>query len=285
MKPHPECGACLVHWVFERAAPYTPLSDIAPLVRGIIGVLLKDLAPEANVGVLCNRTVHKVFEFTKDLAEHYENLKQKSNENAKGVLPKAKEYITSGKTVSDRLTRACVLAAGANVAPLNAPSSAYTFQEIGDLMQGNAQVISDDLLGFITESQHILYVTDNAGEIGFDSLVIKQIKELGPKVTLVVKDRTFFEDATMTDVHAFALDKVVDDVMTVPGFMAPQELSPHDKDLLEGCDFVIAKGTGSYEALHGELKGKKMAFMLKIKCKPIARELKMGEGGIIVKLQ
>jgi hypothetical protein len=54
---------------------------------------------------------------------------------------------------------------------------------------------------------------------------------------------------------------------------------------MKASDFVIAKGTGSYESLHGELVGKKAAYMLKIKCKPIARELGMKEGKIIVKVE
>jgi hypothetical protein len=128
-------------------------------------------------------------------------------------------------------------------------------------------------------------VTDNAGEIGFDSLVIREIKELGPKVTLVVKKQTFFEDATMSDARSFHLDELADEVVTVPGFMAPHEIDASLKDLLESTDLVIAKGTGSYEALHGELGIKKAAYLLKIKCKPIARELGMNEGGVIVKLQ
>jgi len=286
MKPHPECGACLVHWVFERAAPHTPDADIARLVRSIVGILVRDVSPEANLGTLCNSTVHKVFEFTKGLAEHYENLKAKSNENARKILPEARKYIQQGKTPKDRLARACMLAAAANVAPLNAPSSPYTFQEIRDLMQkGAGKVMIDDLLGILRESRHVLYVTDNAGEIGFDSLVIEQIKEVGPKVTVVVKENTFFEDATMNDANSFDLGRLADEVVTVPGFMAPQEIDSSLASLFTLCDFVICKGTGSYEALHSELGSKKGAFMLKVKCKPISRELGIGEGGVIVKLQ
>jgi damage-control phosphatase, subfamily I len=286
MQPHPECGACLVHWVFERAAPHTPDAETARLVRSIVGILGHDVSPMANVGTLCNSTVHKVFEFTQGLAEYYEKLKEKSNENAKKILPEAMEYIKLGDTVHARLARACALAAAANVAPLNAPSSPYTFQEIRDLMShGIDGIMIDDLLGILKDSRHVLYVTDNAGEIGFDSLVIHQIKELGPKVTLVVKKQTFFEDATVNDALSFGLEKLVDEVVMVPGFMAPHELESSMAGLLESTDLIIAKGTGSYEALHGELGSKKAAFLLKIKCKPIARELGMEEGGVVVKLQ
>lgn len=286
MKPHPECGACLVHWVFERAAPHTPEAETARLVRSIVGILAHDVSPTANLGSLCNSTVHKVFEFTRGLAEHYEKLKEKSNENAKAILPEAIEFIRLGETPQGKLARACVLAAASNVAPLNAPSSPYTFQEIRELMnRGIEGVIVDDLTEPLKGARHVLYVTDNAGEIGFDSLVIRQIKEMGLKVTLVVKNDTFFEDATMSDALSFHLDELVDEIVTVPGFMAPHEVEPPLKEVLALTDLVIAKGTGSYEALHGELGEKKVAYLLKIKCKPIARELGMNEGGVIVKLQ
>jgi hypothetical protein len=151
--------------------------------------------------------------------------------------------------------------------------------------RGIEGVIVDDLTGPLKGARHVLYVTDNAGEIGFDSLVIRQIKEMGLKVTLVVKNDTFFEDATMSDALSFHLDELVDEIVTVPGFMAPHEVEPPLKEVLALTDLVIAKGTGSYEALHGELGEKKVAYLLKIKCKPIARELGMNEGGVIVKLQ
>ena len=53
------------------------------------------------------------------------------------------------------------------------------------------------------------------------------------KVTLVVKKHTFFEDATMSDVLSFGIEKLVDEVVTVPGFMAPQELEPSVAGLLK----------------------------------------------------
>jgi uncharacterized protein with ATP-grasp and redox domains len=287
MKPHPECGACLVHWVFERTAPYTPEDETARLVRDIVDVLLHNVSPEANVGSLCNGTVHAVFDSTPGLPQHYEDLKQKSNENAKKILPEAIEYINKEKTLDGRLARACFLAAAANVAPLNAPSSPYNFHEIRDLINNNSaeMVMIGDLYGAIRNARHICYVTDNAGEIGFDSLVLRQIKDIGPKITLVVKNRTFFEDATMVDARTFGLEELVDEILTVPGFFAPEEMDAATAASFKLCDLVIAKGTGSYEALRSEIPHKKAVYMLKIKCKPIARELEMKEGNIIVKVE
>lgn len=287
MKPHPECGACLVHWVFERTVSYTPEGETARLIRDIVGVLLRDVSPQANVGSLCNGTVHAVFESTPGLSLHYEDLKHKSNKNAKKILPEAMEYINKGETPEARLASACFLAAAANVAPLNAPSSPYTFQEIRDIMRyDNAKkALIGNLSEAVNNSRHVLYVTDNAGEIGFDSLVMGLIKDVGPRITLVVKKQTFFEDATMDDVRAFGLEKLVDNIVTVPGFLAPHEMDPLTTGFFKSCDLIIAKGTGSYEALHGEVPDKKAVYMLKVKCKPIAREFGMKEGSIIVKTE
>lgn len=287
MKPHQECGACLVHWVFERTAPYTLEGEMAGLVRNIVGVLLSNVSPQTNVGSLCNGTVHAVFDSTPGLLRHYEDLKQKSNENAKKILSEAMEYINNGETPEGRFAKACFLAAAANVAPLNAPSSPYTFQEVRDsIYHGDAEkAVIGDLFGAMKNARHVFYVTDNAGEIGFDSLVMGLIKDAGPRITLVVKKQTFFEDTTMDDVHAFGLEKLVDNIVTVPGFLVPDEMDAATTASFKSCDLVIAKGTGSYEALHGEIPDKKAVYMLKVKCKPIAREFGMEEGNIIVKVE
>lgn len=286
MKLHPECGPCLMHWVFERAAPYTPDTEITRLIRNILGILLRDTSPQTNEASICNTLVHAVFASTPGLSLHYEDLKQKSNENAKKVLPEAIKYIKLGKTPHSRLAKACYLAAAANVAPLKAPSSPYTFQEIRDIIDhGDKEtVIAGDLFGALKDSRHVLYVTDNAGEIGFDSLVIKEIKDIGPKVTLVVKSETYFEDATLDDAYAFGIEGLVDEIVTVPGFLVPDEMAPSVARIFESSDLVVAKGTGSCEALHGEEVDKKVAYLLKVKCKVIARELGVEDGNIIVRV-
>ena len=287
MKPHSECGACLVHWVFERTAPYIPEREVRRLVQDIVGVLLHDVSPQANVGALCNRTVHAAFRAAPGMAAHYQDLKQKSNENAKKIIVEAERYVDGVGPPESKLSRACFLAAASNVAPLNAPSSPYTFQEIPGLMQrgGADKVVMGDLFDAVKNARRVFYVTDNAGEIGFDSLAIHQIKRLGPKVTLVVKKQTFFEDATLEDANAFGLEKLVDEIITVPGFLAPDEMDEHTAASFRSSDLVISKGTGSYEALHGEIRDKKAVFMLKVKCKPIARELGLNVGNIIVKTE
>lgn len=56
-------------------------------------------------------------------------------------------------------------------------------------------------------------------------------------------------------------------------------------DLFKESDLLIAKGTGNYEALKGEVEGKPIIYMLKIKCKPIALNIGVNIGSFVVKLE
>jgi hypothetical protein len=46
----------------------------------------------------------------------------------------------------------------------------------------------------------------------------------------------------------------------------------------------VGKGTGTYEALHGEMAGKPLVVMLKVKCRPIARQTGALEGEVVIGL-
>jgi uncharacterized protein with ATP-grasp and redox domains len=286
VKPHPECGACLIHWVYERAAAHTPSENTSALIRRIVGILLEKTSPTVNLGSLCNSTVHAALEMTPALAKHYEHLKTTSNKNAEQVLGEAATYILNADTARSSFERACLLAAAANVSPLSAPSGAYTFSEMRPLMtgEGSTPVIEGDVYGAVNSCRRVLYVTDNAGEIGFDALVITQLKSMGKHVTLVVKEKTFFEDATTDDARFFALQDLTDEIVTAPGFLVHGALEPKVQSALDKSDLVMAKGTGCYEAMKDELEHKTAVFMLKVKCPAIARETALEMGTTVVKL-
>ena len=287
MKAHPECGACLIHWVVDRAAPHTAEKDMTRLVGRVVGILLKDVTPSANLGLLCNSTVYAASELTPAMTRHYEELKATTNEHAKHFLPEAAAHILDRATAREGFERSCILAAAANVSSLGAPSGAYTFSELRAVMseETSSTLMIGDVLDTVKRARHILYVTDNAGEIGFDALVMAHLKSMGKRVTLVVKTNTFFEDATPNDAHFFGLDRLVDEIVTTRGFTAPAELEPPVAQALANADLVMAKGTGSYEALHGEALGKSAIYMLNIKCPVLAREVGAEMGTTVVKVE
>lgn len=286
MKPDVECGICLMHWVHSRVEPHTERQALPEMTKRLINTLLRDVVPEVNLGNLCNSAVWSVFGTPSPAATHYEGLKRESNKNAKAILPLALTYIEAAKTDREKLERACSLAAASNVAPLNSPTGAYTFQEIKEIIEGNDDrpVVIGDVYGAVRDAKKILYVTDNAGEVGFDSLVIDIVKRMGPKITLVVKERTYFEDATPEDARFFGLDKSVDRMVTAEGFFSPRDVPEDLYRVFAESDLLLVKGTGSYEAFNNDTQGKPAIFMLKVKCDPIARQTGIARGKVVVRL-
>lgn len=280
-----ECGFCILRWVYERALTEAGDKEAPQLIKKIINVFSSELSPTVNVAALCNKSVDAISGYISSDTGYYGEFKRKSNEHAKEFLSRANDYIDSGETPQEKFERACYLAAAGNVSPMHAPSGgAYTFQEMADIMDGKRiPVLMGDVYKAVQGASHILYVTDNAGEIGFDSLLIARIKDMGKKITLAVKEKPFFDDATMKDALFFGLDKLVDNIVTTSGFVVLSESPPQILKAFQESDLVVAKGTGSYEALKGEGYNKPTIYMLKVKCKPISRITGMSEGNLMIR--
>jgi uncharacterized protein with ATP-grasp and redox domains len=293
-----ECYHCIIEWVFERTSPHVA-EAVRPYLRDRINEVVRNThGASVNAGFLCNRAVFATEEFSPRPSAYYETFKQRSNERAKELLPVAEKYVEGGETERERFERACILAAAGNVAPLSAPSEVFSFREVMDILgleegatrapvivpAGRCPVIIGDVYEAVMAARRVLYVTDNAGEIGFDSLVLRAIKEMGAYVTVVVKEGAFFEDATMSDAYYFNLERIVDEIVTSKGFLVKEEASSALSRAYEMSDLIISKGTGSFEALRGETNGRMVVFMLKVKCGPIGRGIKVAEGRVVVKV-
>jgi uncharacterized protein with ATP-grasp and redox domains len=203
------------------------------------------------------------------------------------LLPSAKKYIEKGRNPRERLERACRLASASNIAPTTVPGEAFRFQEATHILKGRNPLPTfiGDVFGTTQRASRILFLTDNAGEVGFDSLLITTLKGMGATVNLVVKEDPFFEDAATKDALFFAMDKFVENIFTVKGFFLPGRGTSRLSDFFKKSDLVIAKGTGNYEALKDQVRGKAILYMLKVKCHPIARETGANIGSFIVKIE
>ena len=235
---------------------------------------------------MCNRIVEAADQCILYSSQYYKPLKLKSNEHAKELLSPAKKFIDQGETDREKFIRACCLASASNIAPIGGLSETLKFQEVKDILIGKSPwpTVMGDVFEAVKKAKQVLYVTDNAGEIGFDSLLISRLKEMGSKITLLVREDPFFEDATIEDVSFFHLDRWVDDLLTVRGlFVPPRNPSPL-RASFDKSDLIISKGTGNFEALRGEVNGKPTIFMLKVKCKPVAAITKLAIGSFTVQM-
>lgn len=120
------------------------------------------------------------------------------------------------------------------------------------------------------ESQ-VLIVGDNAGEIGLDRLLVKELLVAGARVTYAVRGQSILNDATLEDAEAVGMTdlcRVVSSGVDTPGAVLERCL-PEFHSMLHSADVVIAKGQGNYEALAGS--GLDVFFAFKVKCPVVAR--------------
>ena len=287
LQPHLECAPCILKWVYERAGILATEKGRFQLLRRISKILAREFHSETNVGALSNRITDSISEYLSSSASYYRDIKRQNNQLVHHLLPSAKKYVGKGRTPQERFKRACHLAAASNVAPMAVPGEAFRFREAIRILKGKnpLPLLIGDVFGTAQRATRILYLTDNAGEIGFDSLLIATLREMGATVNLVVKEDPFFEDATMKDALFFSMDQLVDNIFTVNGFFIPGSSPSQLSHIFRKSDLVIAKGTGIYEALKGELRGKKVIYLLKVKCKPISTDIGAPVGTFVVMVE
>ena len=134
---------------------------------------------------------------------------------------------------------------------------------------------------FITDK--ILYLTDNAGELGFDRLLNEILISLGKKVKAVVKGSPVINDSTMEDAKESGLIRVcevIDNGSEAVGTILDWT-SPAFQKTFKDAQIVISKGQGNFETLIGNEK--KIFFLFQSKCNTVSKELGLSTGSMLLK--
>ena len=161
--------------------------------------------------------------------------------------------------------------------------------------QATTQRLSGDLAAFrraIEAASSILYLTDNAGEIVFDKLLIELLisPEFGKNVSVVTRGAPIINDALYEDAQEIGLTEIVP-VMTngSDGLGVVFDIvSDEFKERLVSADLVIAKGLANLESLwnpHPEYPLRKIAFLFKAKCPFIAEAVDAKLGDLCIQVR
>ncbi len=139
----------------------------------------------------------------------------------------------------------------------------------------------EQLRDLVSNADRILYLTDNAGEIVMDRLLIEQLPP--ENVTVSVRGGPVLNDATLEDAKAAGLTdivEVIDNGSDAPGTIL-DDCSDRFFEYFSRADLVIAKGQGNYESL-SEVE-KEIFFLLKAKCPVIADDLGCPLGTLVMR--
>ena len=111
----------------------------------------------------------------------------------------------------------------------------------------------------------LLYLTDNAGEIGFDRICAEEIAKAFPhiQITFCVRGGPANNDATREDAAAVGIPfSVIDNGTCIPGTWLPS-LGQEAKAAIAQADVILAKGQGNAETMLGCGYNVYYAFLVK----------------------
>ncbi|MHC1624638.1 MAG: damage-control phosphatase ARMT1 family protein [Methermicoccaceae archaeon] len=285
-----KCIDCLLSRVYYEALLST--SDEEQIMKACTAGLMtmcKVFSPDecsARVATHVHRAVYQALEDE----DPYKELKDISNLVAMDVLPLARRFVEEADTERERLKRALLSATIGNafdfgVKDFEVPYRQFEERFLEYAKQGFAVDDIDEMLN-IAKDEDVVYITDNCGEIVFDSLAIRELKEVASHITLVVRGAPIMTDATMEDVVWLGLDKVVDRVLTTGSNAVGVLLDEVPKELFESLNnssLIIAKGMANYETL-SEYNLSPICYLMMAKCTTVAGNVGAKKGELVARL-
>lgn len=116
--------------------------------------------------------------------------------------------------------------------------------------------------------RELLYLTDNAGEIGFDKIWLETIHRLYPDlaITVCVRGGPTQNDATVEDARIVGMPfPVIGNGNRIPGTVL-SEASGELKQALNRATVIIAKGQANVETLYDTGHGYNIYYAFLVKC-------------------
>lgn len=124
----------------------------------------------------------------------------------------------------------------------------------------------------LDNGKRLLYLTDNAGEIGFDRVLAEKIARKYPQleITFCVRGGIAQSDATREDAAAVGIPfPVIDNGNRIAGTQLDM-LSPEAAQAIREADVILAKGMGNCETMHG--CGYNVYYAFLVKCQRFAQK-------------
>ena len=284
MQVFPECIPCLTSRVlYEAKLSSTDLSTQLKAEEAAAKTMCR-VGFEGPIALLSTEVHREVYRVLGD-DDPYRHVKRLANETAVKLLPTVQSLI---QTSSDPFRSALIAAIIGNTfdfGVLGFEVATDDFEkEVATIYRHGLDIDDTDAIKPLLND--VVYVADNVGEIVYDGLLIEQMRKLGAHVTLVVRGGPILTDATIEDVWESGLDKVADRVVTTGSNaigIKLDEIPATLRDMLPRASLIIAKGMANYEML-SEYSFKPVAYLMRVKCAPVAESVGVRVGDFIAKL-
>lgn len=245
-------------------------------MRGLLGLLGRRFGHEAvpaRLGTERDRLIKRLT----GCPDPYKEDKRRANELALSLLPRAVALIEEAEP-KERLREACRIACLGNIVEYDVPGHSHDVEEaFSRLRDENLHIDdTDDFRRLLKPGVEVLLLTDNAGEIAFDRLLVREIRSLGCRVTVAVKGGPCLNDATLEDAEAVGMMDEADRVITTGVDAIGVDLSETSEEFMKtyrSADVIVSKGMANWETLTEYPAPSPTLFLLRAKCEPVADSL------------
>ncbi len=199
-----------------------------------------------------------------------DRYRQEKLDSNRFVLERMEDIRRRVNQAEDTILAGLQFAILGNYLDFSALQGNVSYQQLDHMLAGAKDI---DVTGPVLESfrrdlsqgRRLLYLTDNAGEIGFDRVFAEAIHQAYPQleITFCVRGAVTQNDATREDAAAVGLPfPVIDNGNRIAGTWIAA-LSSQAKEALEQADVILAKGMGNIETMLGCGYNVYYAFLIK----------------------
>ncbi len=275
MKISSECIQCVVGSAIELLNQQLPAECHESVTRRMLEIASRqdwaDTPPEfAQKLYGCLREAGGV-------PDSFRAAKDHSTRLALELLPEMREFIAAAPDSFGAVVKAVI---GGNIIDCGADRTidigraVPKLREVFNMPLDNAKIRAFEKI--FEHAESLFYVLDNCGEAVFDRLLLERFPG---RVTLGVRGDFILNDVTRREIPPSGLAHypVVDTGMPTPG--VPLKYARRDfLDAMRAADLVISKGQGNFETL-GDYE-RPIAYLLRVKCPVVARDLQMPLGAL-----
>lgn len=253
MKINAFCMSCLVQAQARRIQKFQDEEKKACYMREVLHMIAES-DPKWSAPALLE-PISKLYEKYWGMQNDLEEEKKTFNELLLSMEDDLEQKIRSRK---DPLEAALCLARLGNYIDFSALGEVSAEKLLELLAQAEQETLDTaeyrHFCKDLKDGKHLVYLTDNCGEIVLDKILIKLLREQYPQlmIEVLVRGVAVTNDATMEDARYVGLTEVAPVFGNGSGIAGTEltHISKEAKEKLEQADLILSKGQGNFETLH-----------------------------------
>ena len=283
VKVNYECASCMLRQSREAIEHATENHEKRmDVTLKVLNFMNENFRKGTNSNKLGTDLHHMIMTETNN-NDPYKKLREEGNEIAQRLIPMVNELIEKDESLENYVK----IAVAGNVIDFGALDKNTDMESLLKRQITRKPAINEtkSLDMDLKKAKNILFLTDNGGEIVFDKLLIKKIKEdYDVNITVALKENPILNDALIPDAEKLNIDKYAHIISTGASSVGVVKdyISKELKEYMDSVDLIISKGMGNYEGLTEMHIETPVFFLLTTKCNVISREIGVPLGSPVI---